>query len=726
MAEEPNKEKSILEDEGLVSKLRKDRGGIKAFLKSISTVVIFALFVTTFTLLVLGEPYVHFRTFEHYIRRRFGGEDAKGGVQPLTEVKSIDEFWQYMDTTVMYALYGNESEYVYANRAIPPLIELDAYNRLLGPLRMRTVRVKPNEGCKVPDAFTRYFEKCYGQYSPESESTDPYGMPGQPFNHAPSTYGQMHSGIVSTYSSGGFMEVLTTNRTLTQELYHHLKKDNWVDYATRAIFLDLTVWNGNDGLYGVTRITFEIAPSGNWYQTMEVDVITQRFIKPFGYGTTMEWMMMIGDMILCLFILYYIAEELSELTILKLNYLKDGWNMLDWVNLSLLIVVFVVRLQTYIDADSLALESSELLVPSHFTDMHSLALNIRFVRHMNAVNAVLIWVKAVKYVNFIPYVTTMIWTIRLSWQLFVSFMVVFSSAFVGFVIAYGVGFGDKFEELNTFPSAALFLMRSFLGDADLTGVYYEAPLLGSLLIILFVLGIYFIMLNIFYGIMVNALEEAKAKQDEGANEKWEKFLQKIETFKTLVWKGLDLDQKIKKNLPGLYARMHRRRRDRMERDKLRKERQEKKATLKGGDGTSSLLDVEGPHNPNAGRRFKRKTKANEAAAALGDDSSDSEVDLGPLSDSMVRKGGGGGERTQRDKAKKKKGQVFRASSEAIMEAVDHMAGGLMERTNQMRSVVLTEMKEGKQILFGISDVLEVLNRRVSDLEVQQNQFLESG
>merc|ERR1719248_560587 len=126
-------------------------------------------------------------------------------------------------------------------------------------------------------------------------------------------------------------------------------------------------------------------------------------------------------MILCLFILYYIAEELSELTILKLNYLKDGWNILDWVNLALLIVVFVVRLQTYINADSLELDSSDLLIPHHFTDMHSLALNIRFVRHMNAVNAVLIWVKAVKYVNFIPYVSTMIWTIRLSWQLFVSF-----------------------------------------------------------------------------------------------------------------------------------------------------------------------------------------------------------------------------------------------------------------------------------------------------------------
>lgn len=55
-----------------------------------------------------------------------------------------------------------------------------------------------------------------------------------------------------------------------------------------------------------------------------------------------------------------------------------------------------------------------------------------------------------------------------------------------------------------------------------------------------------------------------------------------------------------------------------------------------------------------------------------------------------------------------------------------MASGLMSRTNEMRSVVLGEMKESKLLLYGINDVLDVLNRRVHDLEVQQNQFLESG
>lgn len=725
---DPNANKSVLEDEALVTDLRKRRGGIRAFLKSISTVVIFAFFVATFTLLVCQEPYVKYRTFQKHIRDKFSGESSPY-LQDLDEVDSIETFWNYIDTTVLISIYGNESEYVYANRVQPKLIELDDYNRVLGAMRLRTVKVKPNIGCEIPESFRAAYDSCYGPYSSEATMTAAFGPPSAPFEfQSPAPTEMAHPGVLTSYAPGGYTEVLTTNRTATLELVRVLKDENWLDQASRAIFLDFTVWNGNNGFYGVSRIAFEIAPSGNWITTHDVNVLTQRYIQAFGYGTIEEWMMMIGEMLLCLFVLYYIAEELSECTILKWNYAKDGWNVLDWCNLILLIWVVGMRLTTYLDASSLQIGQNELDNPSYFTDMDAFARNIRFVREINAVNAVLIWVKAVKYVNFIPYVSTMIWTIRLSWQLFVSFAVVFLSAFIGFVIAYNVGFGDKFADMNTFPKAALFLARSFLGDADLTRVYYSAPLLGSLLIVLFVLGMYFIIMNIFYGIMVNALEEAKAKQEETANEKWQKFLQKVDTVRKLLWKGLDLDQRIKRHLPGLYARMHRRRRDRLEREKARKERldRKEKARLAG-----NLMDVTGPHNPNAGRKRKRKTKANEAAAALGEDSSDSEVDLGPkLSESHCRhlrgKRGSTITATGNYQAPGKRGGVMSIDSEELMEAVEHMASGLMERTNSMRSVVLGEMKESKLLLYGISDVLEVLNRRVHDLEQQQNQFLESS
>lgn len=276
--------------------------------------------------------------------------------------------------------------------------------------------------------------------------------------------------------------------------------------------------------------------------------------------------------------------------------------------------------------------------------------------------------------------------------------------------------------MNTFPKAALFLARSFLGDSDLTGIYYQAPLLGSLLIMTFVLGIYFVMLNIFYGIMVGALEEAKEKQDRGGNEQWEKFKAKVAEAKRLLWKGLDADAKIKQNFKGLHARLQRRRRNAETRVKLMKERLEKKEKANNSAGT--FTDEEGLAALDGGRRQKRKTKANGALAVMGEDSSDSEVDLGPLSDSLNRKGYTSKKSPGRKGAMEKPQKTQMVESEAIMEAVEHMASGLMERTNGMRTVVLAEMKESKMLLYGVNDVLEVLNRRIHDLQNQQQKFLE--
>jgi hypothetical protein len=39
---------------------------------------------------------------------------------------------------------------------------------------------------------------------------------------------------------------------------------------------ELTIYNFNLGLYGVMRITFELAPAGDWIQNFDIDVLLQR------------------------------------------------------------------------------------------------------------------------------------------------------------------------------------------------------------------------------------------------------------------------------------------------------------------------------------------------------------------------------------------------------------------------------------------------------------------
>jgi hypothetical protein len=703
MSSEPGRV-TVLEDPSLVADLRKRRSGLRAAFRASVTVILFSAFLACFTGLMLSEPYRDYAALEHSVQERFD----KNAAVPLANVHSITTFWDYMHRTIMPGLYGNSTPTweMMGDGGPPKLLPLDNFNLLLGAMRLRTVRIQKNKDCGVSETFQRFFDKCYGEYSDDAEDRAMYGPPIAPFKWSADNIGNGHSGQLASYPAGGFMEVLTVNKTRSEELLVRLKtpKESWVDAATRAIFIDFTVWNGNNGLYAVCRITFELAPTGNWVNSFDSQVLSQRYITPFGFGKFEEWMMMIGEMCICLFVLYYIAEEISEACILKLEYLDDGWNAVDLTNLVLLIVVLAIRIMTYSAAADINVGGNDWTDPMYFTNFQGVAANVKLVREINAFNAVLIWLKTVKYIDFIPYVTTLIWTIRMSWQMLVSFSCLFLPAFTGFVIAYNVGFGDRFSFLSNFWKALIFLSRSFLNDANMTVVYESSPLLGSLLILLFVLGVKFIILNLFYAILINAFADAKAKWDGGKMEQWSKFLEKVDTIKETVWKAANVEGFVKKHCRGLHARRMRKRKFREQKEKLREERWDNKEKQKK---QLASVSVEDSSAPPAGRVTKKKVPENE-------DSSDSEVDLGPLNEGYnkrqlrVLEDGGKGD-----------GQ----HAELVMKGVQHMAKGLADRTNWLRKLVLEEMRETRMILMGVSDVLEVLNRRSKHLEADQMAFL---
>lgn len=69
-------------------------------------------------------------------------------------------------------------------------------------------------------------------------------------------------------------------------------------------------------------------------------------------------------------------------------------------------------------------------------------------RLINAINAVLLWGKCVKYVGFFPYVHFLFNTIKESMAYFAYFIIIFAIIQIGFVISFVVSFGDVLEELN--------------------------------------------------------------------------------------------------------------------------------------------------------------------------------------------------------------------------------------------------------------------------------------
>ena len=76
----------------------------------------------------------------------------------------------------------------------------------------------------------------------------------------------------------------------------------------------------------------------------------------------------------------------------------------------------------------------------------------------------------------------------------ISWIIVFVSVLVGFVLAFSTAFGGDVSALRTPFQAFKFIMLTILGNSDVSVLYEVSPLLGSLLIIMFLVSIFFIIM----------------------------------------------------------------------------------------------------------------------------------------------------------------------------------------------------------------------------------------
>ena len=66
-----------------------------------------------------------------------------------------------------------------------------------------------------------------------------------------------HNFQVSTYGGGGFTQLLGNNREDALKKLAVLKENLWLDRGTRAVFIDLTVYNANINLFCIITLIFE-------------------------------------------------------------------------------------------------------------------------------------------------------------------------------------------------------------------------------------------------------------------------------------------------------------------------------------------------------------------------------------------------------------------------------------------------------------------------------------
>uniref|UniRef100_A0A9J7Y293 Polycystin-2 n=1 Tax=Cyprinus carpio carpio TaxID=630221 RepID=A0A9J7Y293_CYPCA len=500
---------SVLWDTRLLGESNSNR---EMYLKTVlREMITYILFLVTLCILTYGMVSTNMYYYTKVMSQLFLDAPLTSG-EPTTfkTLSTMEDFWKFTEGPFLDGMYW---EFWYNSKSLPENQSLIYYeNLLLGVPRLRQLKVR-NESCSVHEDLRDEVYDCYSVYSPTNEDKSPFG----PKNGTAWRYSEesrlgesSYWGQVSTYSGGGYYQDLSRTREKSANQLQELKNNLWLDRGTRAVFLDFSVYNGNVNLFCIVRLLVEFPATGGAVTSWQFQTV--RLIR---YVSSWDYFVGMCEVAFCLFVLYYLVEEVLEIRLHRLRYFKSLWNCLD-----VLIVLSVPAIIMNICRTSAVSHRLHFLLENHSTypNFEPLA---RLQVHFNNLAAVIVflsWVKLFKFINFNKTMNQLSTTMSRCAKDLMGFAIMFFIVFLAYAqLAYLV-FGTQVNDFSTFQACIFTQFRIILGDFDFSEIEEADSVLGPIYFTTFVFFIFMILLNMFLAIINDTYSEVKADMAQQRSE----------------------------------------------------------------------------------------------------------------------------------------------------------------------------------------------------------------
>uniref|UniRef100_A0A3B4YFM2 Polycystin-2 n=1 Tax=Seriola lalandi dorsalis TaxID=1841481 RepID=A0A3B4YFM2_SERLL len=423
---------------------------------------------------------------------------SSGDPSTFRHLSTMEDFWKFTEGPFLNGMYW---EVWYNNKSLPENQSLIYYeNLLLGVPRLRQLKVR-NETCSIHEDLRDEDTTSFGLkngtawvYTTESEMN-----------------GSSYSGQVSKYGGGGYYQDLSRTKQESAIQLQFLKDHLWLDRGTRAVFLDFSVYNGNINLFCIARLLAEFPATGGVVTSWQFQTV--RLMR---YVSSWDYFVGVCEVAFCLFILYYVVEEVLEIRIHRLHYFRNLWNCLDVLILVLSVVAIIMNITRTAMVSNLlkGLLENHTAHPS-FEPLGN--LQVQF----NNVAAVIVffsWVKLFKFININKTMSQLSSTMSRCAKDLVGFAIMFFIIFLAYAqLAYLV-FGTQVNDFSTFQASIFTQFRIILGDFEFSQIEDANPVLGPIYFTTFVFFIFFILMNMFLAIINDTYSEVKADMSQQRSE----------------------------------------------------------------------------------------------------------------------------------------------------------------------------------------------------------------
>uniref|UniRef100_A0A8C9TI26 Polycystic kidney disease 1a n=1 Tax=Scleropages formosus TaxID=113540 RepID=A0A8C9TI26_SCLFO len=211
-----------------------------------------------------------------------------------------------------------------------------------------------------------------------------------PLSYAPRAW---HWGKASTYSSGGYVQVLHTSLEESRAVVRHLQDHQWLDSLSQALFVELSLYNTNTDLLAV--VTFLLEFPGPRGALSSLDVKTCR-LQRLSAGLTLQLLLTI---FLLAFVLYFCARKSASIYREGRSYFLQPWNVAGLFSLVLTLATAALHLIRSTLADQ---QWASFVRQRHtFTDFYVVAFQSQVFSQLSALLLFILVLKASHQLRFL-------------------------------------------------------------------------------------------------------------------------------------------------------------------------------------------------------------------------------------------------------------------------------------------------------------------------------------
>ncbi|KAK0133842.1 Polycystin-2 [Merluccius polli] len=336
--------------------------------------------------------------------------------------------------------------------------------------------------------------------------------------------GSGYCGQVSKYGGGGYYQDLSRTREKSALKLRLLRDNLWLDRGTRAVFPRLLrlQWKHQPLLY---RQAFSRVPSHRWSGHIMAVSNSGAVIR---YTSSWDYFVGVCEVAFCIFILYYVVEEVLEIRITPSALLEEPVELSGCLMIMLLIAgVIIPNLFScfiFISAEcgryhyehhqnihgeqsSQRPDREPRCSPPSFGSLADLQVQFN---HVAAVIVFFSWVKLFKFINVNKTMSQLSSTMsRCAKDLF--FIIFLAYAQLAYLV-----FGTQVNDFSSFQASIFTQFRIILGDFEFSEI--EETNLGPVYFTTFIFFIFFILMNMFLAIINDTYSEVKADMSQQRNE----------------------------------------------------------------------------------------------------------------------------------------------------------------------------------------------------------------